>query len=1113
MNFTIYTTGDATFLEEVLNAVAMVSGSGHIAKVAATGALISALLLGFRSIMEGGRSIKFEELILGFIVYMVAFYPTTTVLIEDGYTGNVHPVDNVPIGVGATGFIASSIGYKLTTMFETGYRYNSHGSSESLHRFAEPLQLLMTLRSSSANPLLMNAWNSQLGPYADIRRSWENYYNHCTLSMVGLGLVTPDQIIHGDAIEVTRFDSKIYGTQIFLGNQGGQEVTCDDGHDLLRQAMAMGMVPGSTADAVLKSLITKGMDDDWGAGQSAIDKLAAASSPILGYSTDVQKYVQASILEPIFQDAVESKYIDMLDVASAIAFRQSLQQRNTQWAQEQSAFMTVIRPAMTFFEGFVYAITPMMAMLFVMGRFGISLAGKYLQIIFWVQLWLPILSICNLYIRNAAEKQIQQTFVSSGAGLVMNFESFYMVNNIPEIVESWLATGSMLAASTPMLAFFLITGSSYAFTNIAGRLGGQDHFNEKLVTPDAASVGPANAISAFSTGSAGKGMQTSGSEGYVPSASISSDYKNLVSSSSQNVETASQGFTNSLNTALTSTTGKGNEFTAANGLQKQGAFNFKNTSGINHAAAEEVASNIGVSSDIVKGQMTSIAATAKMGGKTPGPVYIGAEIAASAGLNWSQSEKKSAGESVLKAYRASSTDDMQASVGEQIVNSFTQQGSEKFVSGINHQQATALNESAGKLKAAQQSHTKMTSNSEGFSDTQKFASNEVGALMHRTGTGPQLAAIMGDNPEMRADANQRADTYQTEAFGFSEPVARIAGMWDTIRQNGTQDQKFEALSLLSKSASNTMPSAPLVDNSGMPTVDPSSINKNKIGGLPGVAEKSQQVPEKADVHGLYSQAASNMGGVTHSNAAKEGANRILDDLYDNGPSFPETMAADKPMGDYSRASMNGKLVEGVQRGLQGEDLYRHAHFSGAHESGRTSHFMSQLAPHLTPAQSNFLAEVRLGGNQPTHVAEKYEDMRREVAETGPDGNIMTENGKAVLSPRNEEMVKKVASVLSAHQGTTEVSAQTDVAAVGHVSNVLGWGSGNNYGNGDMDENFNYVREQSGLQPIQTSAAKPTENYSAQLAQFNSENGIGSTGDNPGDLGGKDLKPPPIPRSK
>lgn len=84
---------------------------------------------------------------------------------------------------------------------------------------------------------------------------------------------------------------------------------------------------------------------------------------------------------------------------------QAIQQRNTQWAAEQSMFMTVVRPMLTFFEGFICAITPIIAFIIVMGSFGL-LAGKYVQTILWIQLWMPVLSIINLFVHTAASNEM-----------------------------------------------------------------------------------------------------------------------------------------------------------------------------------------------------------------------------------------------------------------------------------------------------------------------------------------------------------------------------------------------------------------------------------------------------------------------------------------------------------------------------------------------------------------------------------------------------------------------------------------------------------------------------------------------------------------------------------
>src|SRR5690625_5338775 len=48
----------------------------------------------------------------------------------------------------------------------------------------------------------------------------------------------------------------------------------------------------------------------------------------------------------------------------------------------------------------------------------------------------------------------------------------------------------MLAASVPMIALFVVTGSTYAFAQIAGRLQGQDHFDERISTPSVNAPAP-----------------------------------------------------------------------------------------------------------------------------------------------------------------------------------------------------------------------------------------------------------------------------------------------------------------------------------------------------------------------------------------------------------------------------------------------------------------------------------------------------------------------------------------------------------------------------------------------------------------------------------------------
>ncbi|HAS9828128.1 TPA: conjugal transfer protein TraG, partial [Salmonella enterica] len=131
----------------------------------------------------------------------------------------------------------------------------------------------------------------------------------------------------------------------------------------------------------------------------------------------------------------------------------------------------------TLVEGFAYAITPIAAFVMVLGSKGLLLVGKYLQMLIWVQLWLPIMSVINLFIYIMG----QQALAKYTTG---NLSSFEGVAYAGAEIERWIGIGGMMAAATPVLSLMLVTGSVYAFNSLAQRVGASDTVNEKLMSPD-----------------------------------------------------------------------------------------------------------------------------------------------------------------------------------------------------------------------------------------------------------------------------------------------------------------------------------------------------------------------------------------------------------------------------------------------------------------------------------------------------------------------------------------------------------------------------------------------------------------------------------------------------
>ncbi|WP_317983243.1 conjugal transfer protein TraG N-terminal domain-containing protein [Pseudomonas aeruginosa] len=77
MEFTIYTTGSAEFLEIMLNACAMITGSGDAEGLARIGALLGLFLLAFQAVFNN-QAITFGKAGLMLALYMMFYGPTAT---------------------------------------------------------------------------------------------------------------------------------------------------------------------------------------------------------------------------------------------------------------------------------------------------------------------------------------------------------------------------------------------------------------------------------------------------------------------------------------------------------------------------------------------------------------------------------------------------------------------------------------------------------------------------------------------------------------------------------------------------------------------------------------------------------------------------------------------------------------------------------------------------------------------------------------------------------------------------------------------------------------------------------------------------------------------------
>ena len=527
--FTIYSIGDSAFLAQILNSLAMITGTGDFEQLVAIGLVLGLFIMGVQCVMSGTRQFNLHQVFLGFLCYLCMFGPSVTVHIEDAYTGQVRTVDNVPVGAGVAGTLISNIGYGVTQLFEQGY-----GDVDRMteHSFGDALKSLNAVRAIAYDASILNAASQSLGAGSDLRKSLDNYIRECTMVKIVVGQGTPEEV-YGGGLNALAFQNTIYGTEVYLPGNNAAKLDCSAAWQQLKPRFEQAMRDPRTVAAVNR---LAGSMDAQGQVQTTYDRITDALHALNVTQISARDYVNVAVLEPIYRRSAQGFYNDMGDSASAVMINQAIEQRNTQWAAEQSMFLSTVRPLMAFFEGFIYAITPIMAFMIVMGAFGMAMITKYFQVVVWVELWMPVLSIVNLFILMGARNQF--------ASIVTDPMSFYTLNNGSQILQNWIATGGMLAAATPMIALFLVTGSTYAFTSLTNRMGGGDHINEKIASPDM--VKPAEILSMMpqATSSAIGGVAATGS--VIPTLDIGQGLQNNVTAAETNKKAASDALAKSI---------------------------------------------------------------------------------------------------------------------------------------------------------------------------------------------------------------------------------------------------------------------------------------------------------------------------------------------------------------------------------------------------------------------------------------------------------------------------------------------------------------------------------------------------------------------------------------
>lgn len=834
----IYSVGDAAFLAEVMNSLAAISGSGNLETVVGIGILVGLIMEGFRSIMKSGEGIQFQNILVVWIIYVAMFGGTKDVIIQDIYTSTPYPVDNVPQGIAFVGGMTSKLGVGITQLFEVGY--GDVAMTEKGFGFASAA--LADLRKSTLTQSRLGSANSPR-PGDDMWKSWNNYIQECTLAGVALEEYSIDDIAAarrspgGKIQDQLRFDSDIYGTRIYLdGAPNGGNLTCTDAFTELNNSID-----------VFHEGLCKRLAQEFGinSGPGACNDINTALATTLGQvGTDSQNYMIATALTPIFDWSVVANEVSAQRSAQAMMIHQSLQQRNDQWAAEQTLFESTVRPMMTFFEGLLYSITPLMAFLMGLGPMGFKMLGKYLMMAIWIQLWLPVLSIVNLYLAISIRGEMNALQNTSSGNMAM--ESFYGINAIDQTLQTWIATGGMLASSVPAITLMLVYGSAVTATSLAGKLGSAP--NPQAASPDMLSNGPVmNNAHAFQN-SRGTAITHGGMDKALGRYDGSAGWDNTRQSAYQEMETSQQGFQSSLSQSI----GDSGAFTAQNSqasLQKFGnTASYTESDKLAQQMGERIAKNYEASTGetLGMGSQTALGAAMGAGGQ-------GAAMRMSAGVTNTAENTEVNRDALTRAIEsaASGSQDLQSqyqsSVSDELANGESSVASEVFQWSDNEQVA----ESNQEMRSASESYQSANSASQAFRSGRSLSEADA---VSRVNSSPelksQLSGIASDHAGLgiNAHAEQWANDFG-DYYGMNRQDALTAGQLDALNNPAFHEKSNEFTADSSNFLSNLLGREVNQDgagrNKGIAEEVPESVSTNLDDAQGSVAAGRQNVEEQS----------------------------------------------------------------------------------------------------------------------------------------------------------------------------------------------------------------------------------------------------------------------------
>lgn len=488
--YDIIAIGDGQFLYQILNFLGLLNSTGIFTKLGMIGGLLGIVFTLLGSIMKNAQDVPVGQIIVGIVLFMVFFGQTASVRVEDFYSGRTRVVDNVPLGTAIVGSMVSGIGVGLAENFMQASAVP--GVEELPYNYV--LDALMATRDLTDGA----AWSTREMAEAD--RNIQEYVRNCVKPIYRTSGKWPngtDPTQADDAWEAMRVDSSARTMQDFMGTNGDVPtyITCTAGWLKIEAFFS-----SSAYANELELSISRHLHRELAVQQSPGNQYSQIFEMIGQQGANGQLALKNAIISNIASRSGAGDELDSNKVASTLLTTTAAQQRNVQFAAETSLWLRMVRGIMTFFEGVAYGMAPFAALLIPFGAYGMRIGLRYVAILLWIFLWIPLLSFVNLFTIDAITGQLDAMQHAAGAPM----HSIVGIMNAQYTAADYIGIAGWLAPTVASVAGVLVFGGMAGFNSLAGRVTGADFIKEDQIVPNALQTGALHSQGAGYTASPGE---------------------------------------------------------------------------------------------------------------------------------------------------------------------------------------------------------------------------------------------------------------------------------------------------------------------------------------------------------------------------------------------------------------------------------------------------------------------------------------------------------------------------------------------------------------------------------------------------------------------------------